>query len=54
MSSIGNLIMAIIWILVSLLWFFVENTVMGIIWLCAGIVALIIGLIRHKKEKKSK
>lgn len=54
MSSTGNLILAIMWILASPLWFFIENTVVGIIWLCAGIVELIIGLIRRKKEKKNK
>lgn len=52
MSSTGNLILGIIWILVSSLWFWVENTVMGIIWLCAGIIELIIALIRRNKEKK--
>lgn len=54
MSSTGNLILAIIWILTSLLWFFVKNTAMGIIWLCAGIAALIVALIRCNKEKKGK
>lgn len=54
MSSSGNLILAIIWILASPLWFFAENNVVGIIWLCAGIIELIIGLIRRGKEKKSK
>ncbi len=54
MSIKGNLILAIIWIFASSLWFFMENTVMGIIWLSAGVVELIIGLIRRKKEKKGK
>ncbi len=52
MSSTGNLILAIMWILVSPLWFFMENAVVGTIWLCGGIVELIIGLIRRNKEKK--
>ena len=53
MNSTGNLILAIMWLLLSPLWFFIiENTVMGTIWLCAGIVSLIIGLIRRNKEKK--
>ncbi len=53
MSSTGNLILGIIWILVSSLWFWAENnTAMGIIWLCAGIIELIIALIRRNKEKK--
>lgn len=53
MNSIGNLILAIIWILASPLWFWAENTAMGIIWLSAGILELIIALIRCTKEKKS-
>ena len=54
MSSTGNLILAIMWILISPLWFFVDNNVVGIIWLCGGIFELIIGLIRRNKEKKDK
>lgn len=55
MNSTGNLILAIMWILLSPLWFFVNrNTVMGTIWLLGGIVELIIGLLRRNKEKKSK
>lgn len=54
MNSTGNLVLAIIWILASPLWFWAENTAMGIIWLCVGIIELIIGLIRRNKEKKSK
>ena len=54
MSSKGNLILAIIWIILSPAWFWAENTAMGIIWLCAGVTELIIALIRRNKEKKSK
>ncbi len=54
MSSIGLLFLAIAWILGSLVWFFCENTAVGIIWLCGGIVELIIALIRRNKEKKSR
>ena len=53
MSSKGNLILAIIWIFLSSMWFWAENAWMGIIWLCAGIVELIIALIRRNKEKKA-
>lgn len=54
MSCNGILILSITWILTSLVWFFaVENTAVGIIWLCGGIVELIIALIRRNKEKKS-
>lgn len=55
MSINGILVMSIIWILTSPVWFFVvENTAVGIIWLCGGIVELIIALIRRNKEKKSR
>lgn len=55
MSSKGILILAIIWILGSLLWFLgIDNTAMGIVWLCAGIVELIIAWIRRNKEMKNK
>lgn len=53
MSSAGNLILAITWILTSLLWFFLENITVGTIWLCAGVFELIIGLMRRNKEKKA-
>ncbi len=47
--------MSITWILTSLVWFFaIENIVVGIIWLCGGIVELIIALIRRDEKKKSK
>ncbi len=54
MKSTGILILAIMWIFFSPLWLWAENTAMSIIWLCAGIIELIIGLIRRKKEKISK
>lgn len=54
MSSKGILILGIIWIILSPVWFLAENTVMGIVWLCAGIIEVIIALIRRYKEKKSR
>ena len=54
MSSTGMIILGIIWILLSPLWFWAENTTMGIIWLCAGIIELIIAFIRRNMEKKNK
>ncbi len=54
MKSTGILILAFMWIFSSPLWLLTENTAMGIIWLCAGMIELIIGLIRRKKEKISK
>ncbi len=54
MSCNGILILSITWIITSLVWFFaIENTVVGMIWLCGGIVELIITLIRRNKEKKN-
>ena len=53
MRRIGNLILAIMWILMSLLYFFwVKNIAVGVIWLCGAIVELIIVWIRRNKEKK--
>ena len=49
MSSKGILILAIIWIILSPFCFWAGNTVMGIIWLCAGAAELIIALIKHNK-----
>lgn len=54
MSSKGNLILGIIWIVLSLVCFWAVNTVMGIIWLCAGVFEVIIAFVRRNKEKKSK
>ena len=54
MSCKAALIWSIAWILTSTVWFFViENTAVGIIWLCGGIAGLIIALVRRNKEKKS-
>lgn len=54
MSSKGTLILGIIWIILAPAWFWAENAVMGIIWLCVGVIEVIIALIRRNKEKKSK
>ena len=52
MNSKGILILAIMWIILSpVVWFWAENTALGIIWLCAGVAELIIALIRRNKEK---
>lgn len=46
-----NLILAVIWILTSLLWFlWIENTAVGIVWLLGGIVELVISLVMRYKE----
>ena len=52
-SSRGFFILSITWIMVSLLWFlWIKNTMIGVIWLCLGIVELIIAIISKKKEQK--
>jgi ABC-type branched-subunit amino acid transport system permease subunit len=52
-KSTGYYILAIAWILVSLVWFFwVKNIPIGCIWLAVGIFELIIATCVRKKEKK--
>ena len=54
LSSTGCFILAITWLLVSLLWFFwVKNTAIGILWLIVGVVELGIAFtMRHKGKSK--
>ena len=52
MRSSGIFILGILWLFLSPLWFWAENTAMGVIWLCAGILELIVAFIKRKKEKK--
>lgn len=54
MSSKGMILLGIMWILASPLWFWAENTALGMIWLCAGIIELIIALIKRNNNKKSR
>ncbi len=54
MNSKGIFILAIIWLVLSPACFLAGNTAMGIIWLCAGVIEVIIGFIRRNKEKKCK
>ena len=52
-SSRDYLTIGISFIISSLLWFqFVDSTIMGVIWLCLGLVELLVALITKKKEKK--
>jgi hypothetical protein len=52
-KSTGYFILAITWILVSLVWFFyAKNIPIGFIWLAVGIFELIIAICVRKKEKK--
>ena len=49
----GCLILAVIWLLVSLLWFlWIKNTAIGIVWLLCGIMELVIALVIRNKEKE--
>lgn len=48
-------IIAITWILVSLMWFFIaDNNFIGIVWLIVGLVELVIATIMQVKESKEK
>ena len=52
MRSNALFILSVTWIVVSLLWFiWVKNTAIGIIWLCLGIIELIIAIITKKEQK---
>lgn len=52
LSSTGCFILALIWLLVSLLWFFwVKNTAIGVVWLIIGAAELAIAFIMRHKEK---
>ena len=51
-SSKALFILSITWIILSLIWFlWIKNTMMGVIWLCLGIVELVIAIISKKKEQ---
>ena len=53
LSSTGCFILAVTWILVSLLWFlWVKNTAIGIVWLIIGAAALVIAFLMRDKEKR--
>jgi hypothetical protein len=52
-NSKGVLVLSIIWIIGSLIFFWVDNTAMGVICLCVGIIGLISAVIRRKKEKNN-
>ena len=54
MNNTGTLILGIMWILLSPLWFWAENSVMGFFWFCVGIIDLSFELLRGYNDKKSK
>ena len=52
LSSTGCFILAVTWLLVSLLWFlWVKNTAIGVVWLIVGGIELILAFIMRQKEK---
>lgn len=53
LSSTGCFVLAVTWLLVSLLWFlWVKNTAIGVVWLIVGAAELAIAFIMHHKEKR--
>lgn len=50
-GSTGSLVLAITWIIISLVWFlWAKNIAVGVIWLCAGIFALVIALVKRRNK----
>lgn len=53
LSSTGCFVLAVTWLLVSLLWFlWVKNTAIGVAWLIVGAVELAIAFVMRHKEKR--
>ena len=53
LSSTGCFVLAVTWLLVSLLWFFwVKNTAIGVVWQIDGADELAIPFIMRHKEKR--
>lgn len=53
LSSTGCFVLAVTWLLVSLLWFlWVKNTAIGVVWLIVGVVELAIAFVMRHKEKR--
>ncbi len=51
LSSTGCFILAVIWLLVLLLWFFwVKNAAIGVMWLIVGAAELVLAFIMRHKE----
>lgn len=54
-NSRGYFILSITFFLISLLWFlWIKNTIVGVIWLCIGIIELIIAVTSKRDELKRK
>ena len=53
LSGTGCFVLAVTWLLVSLLWFlWVKNTAIGVVWLIVGAAELAIAFIMRHKEKR--
>ena len=53
LSSTGCFVLAVTWLLVSLLWcLWVKNTAIGVVWLIVGAVELAIAFVMRHKEKR--
>jgi hypothetical protein len=51
-TSTGQFILAGLWLLLSLYWYFVLNNVfVGTVWLLAAVIILILGFAKRKREK---
>ncbi|MGN1456983.1 MAG: hypothetical protein ACI4XP_03390 [Acutalibacteraceae bacterium] len=54
-NSTNCLILAVIWFLISLYYFFgMGKIAIGILWVLSGIVELVIALVMNSKEKKGR
>jgi F0F1-type ATP synthase assembly protein I len=52
MKSTNYFILAIVWLLVSLMWFFCEKNIpMGIVWLLVAAAYGIIAAVKHRNGK---
>ena len=53
LSSTGCFVLAVTWLLVSLLWFlWVKSTAIGVVWLIVGAAELAIAFVMRHKEKR--
>lgn len=51
-SDKGCLILTVVWLFVSLIWFlWIQNTAIGVVWLLCGMAELLIALLVRCKEK---
>ncbi len=54
LRSTRYFLLAAIWLLISLLWFFrIKHAVVGVIWLAGGLLGLFIAFKLRRQEKAS-